>query len=427
VSSRSRSARIDRSLRLALIAILIPWYAADLGSDATTHGDETYWTAAGFTMATLVWVERDLFAPFWTGAATVPVLENRDLSAAAVRNPKLGALLVGTSILVSGTPAPAWTLYRFDKSAAWNRERGNLPSPATLVAGRLPIAAFGVLGALFFFSLLRTQIPPALAFAGALLLACNPLVHLVYRRAMLDGPAFALSIGAVLFTVRACRDPGRTRLFLAVAALGCAAVSCKLNAGILLPAMGLAIALESALRRRAAPLLRALAAGVAALVVFVLLNPTLYPAPASGLVAMLALGGEMQGLPAFFPMDALPDVTSRASAAYDLVLFRFGMINALVSLPIDGVLLAAGAVILAGRARGSASARVLLCWLAAAGLAVCLWPPVRWDRYFLPALAPVFAVECVAMSALAMALWRRARRFLRDRSAPAAVGDSPGA
>jgi hypothetical protein len=51
-----------------------------------------------------------------------------------------------------------------------------------------------------------------------------------------------------------------------------------------------------------------------------------------------------------------------------------------------------------------------------AGVVVCVWPPLRWDRYFLPALAPIGVAEWVAAGALATALARAAARVARRRA-----------
>ena len=73
--------------------------------------------------------------------------------------------------------------YAFGRSEEWNRERGLLPEPATLLAARLPVVALSLLGVLAFFQLLRMLVGPGASFAGALMLATSPLVVLLCRRA----------------------------------------------------------------------------------------------------------------------------------------------------------------------------------------------------------------------------------------------------
>jgi 4-amino-4-deoxy-L-arabinose transferase-like glycosyltransferase len=396
--------------------VLVPWYAAGLASDALTHGDEAYWIAAGWHTASLLLDERDVFAPEWQIGATASVLDlHHPTETAATRNPKLGALLIGVSVRGLGAPPPpAWRRdYGFGHDPEWNRSRGLLPARATLLAGRLPVALASLLAALALFQILRAQMAPGLAFAGALLVATSPLVLLLCRRAMLDGPAWAFTIGAIACTIRACRTPARLAPVLGAGVLACAAASSKLNAGILLPILALAFLLEAVRRRSAAPLAHAAVAGTVSALLFLALNPTLYVAPVEGVVSMLRIGSELGSLGATFVGMGLPTVASRIDAAHELLLVENGVIGSRVPLPLDAPLLAFGTLLLAARARRRTAARVVLIWLVVAVVAVCVWPPVRWDRYFLPALAPIGVAECVALAAIATALARAAARAAR--------------
>jgi hypothetical protein len=412
-------ATVDRHLRCWLLALLLPWYAAGLASDALTHGDEAYWIAAGWHQASLLLDERDLFAPGWQIGATASVLDlHHPTETAATRNPKLGALLIGLSVRGLGAPPPPrWQRdYGFGHDPDWNRSRGLLPGRATLLAGRLPVATGSLLASLALFQILRAQMAPGLAFAGALLAASSPLVLLLCRRAMLDGPAFAFTLAAIACTIRACREPARLASTLAAALLACAAASSKLNAAILAPILALAFGIEALRRRSPAPLAHAAVAGAVAALAFVALNPTLYAAPVEGLRSMLAIGSELGALGGTFAGLELPTVASRIGAAHDLLLREGGLVASRVPLPVDAPLLALGTLVLAARARRRTAARVVLVWLAVAVVSVCAWPPVRWDRYFLPALAPIGVAEWVAVAAIATGV---ARALARARRAPA--------
>jgi hypothetical protein len=89
------------------------------------------------------------------------------------------------------------------------------------------------------------------------------------------------------------------------------------------------------------------------------------------------------------------------AAARSLLLGPFAMLTPRLGVRIDGALLALGLGVLVWRARREPAARVLLLWLAAALAAVCLWTPLRFERYYLPAVAPIVAAECVALAWLA--------------------------
>lgn len=408
----------DRRLGVWLLALLLPWYASGLASDALTHGDEAYWIAAGWHWTGLLLDRRDAFAPDWQIGATASVKDlHHPTETAATRNPKLGALLIGAGVRGLGAPPPpAWQRdYGFGHDPDWNRSRGLLPGRATLLAGRLPVALASLLASLALLRILRAHMPPGLALAGAWLIATSPLVLLLCRRAMLDGPAYAFTLAAIACAIRACRDPARLAPALAAGLFACAAASSKLNAGILAPILAIAFGVEAVRRRSAAPLAHGALAGALAALLFVALNPTLYVAPVEGIASMLRIGGELGSLGPTFAGLGLPTVASRIGAAHQILLAD-GVLASRVGLPIDAPLLAVGTLLLAARARRQTTARVVLIWLAVAGVVVCVWPPLRWDRYFLPALAPIGVAEWVAAGALATALARAAARVARRRA-----------
>ncbi len=410
-------------LRTLLVLMLVPSYVDGITSDRIAHGDETYWTAHGWKTFSLLFVRRELDHPYWTYGLDAPVLAKNELPfflMPPTRVPKLGLGLIGASVHAFGVPQPRFRKYEYFESVEWNRQKERLPPHATLTAARLPAAVLGIAAALCFFSLLRVLLAPGWAFAGALLLGLNPLVHLFCRRAMADAIAYAFSVAAVLWTIRACQPPDRWARYLVTGVLACAAVSSKLSAGILLPIVGGAFALESALRRTLRPLALGAAAGALAAFLFVAWNPSLYGDPVAGVLSMWGVGNEISTLQRVIPIFALETVSVRIAAAHDLLLGDFGVLASHLNLPVDHVLLALGVVLLARSARSSPAARVLLLWLAASIAAVSLWPPMRFDRYYLPAVAPVTAAECVALAFLFRLAAPRIARALRSlRRVPA--------
>ncbi len=404
--------RFDRALACAIAVVLSAWYFDGLASDEQTHADEVYWTAAGWQATQLFFVERDFDHVFWSSSVARHILaRDKKREAAASRNPKLGMLLLGGAMHLGGAPEVQWTQYAFARSTAWNRANGRLPPHATLLAARVPVALLGVAGGVLAFAILRFWLAPGWAFAGALLLAANPLVTLVCRRAMLDGPAYVFSLASFLALLIAVRPESRERFAPAVG-LGLAlsaAVGCKLNAGVLVPVVVIVFAIEAWRRRSPAPVLRLAVVGLVALVPFVALNPTLYGAPVQGLRDMFRLGGELGDLPLLFPRDALPDFPSRTSAAASILLGEFGMLRSTVGIPGEALFALTGLAAFAWHARGDSAARVLLIWWVVATIAVCTWPSVRWNRYFLPGLAPLVLVEFAGLVIFGRALALRAR------------------
>jgi hypothetical protein len=90
-----------------------------------------------------------------------------------------------------------------------------------------------------------------------------------------------------------------------------------------------------------------------------------------------------------------------------------GMLASWLKVPLDHLLLPLGLGLLAWRARRLAAARVILLWLLAALAAVSLWPPMRFERYYIPAIAPIAVAECLALASLLAVALREAPRALR--------------
>jgi 4-amino-4-deoxy-L-arabinose transferase-like glycosyltransferase len=297
-------------------------------------------------------------------------------------------------------PEPRPRPYDYFRPVAWNREQGNLPPLATLFAARVPAALFGILGALCLYSVLRSLLPPGWAFAGSLLFWLNPLIDWFSRLATTDVIANSFSIGAILFGIRACQRPDRWAPVLLAGVLACAAVSSKLNAGILAPVLGAAFLIEVWLRRAPGLLLRAAASAALAALLFVVLNPTLYPDPLGGVLSLLRVGSEFGELKVMASIGQLDSVSSRVQAACEMLLGGAGMLASRLHAPLDHLLLPIGLALLAWRARTLAAARVILLWLLAALAAVSLWPPMRFERYYIPAIAPIAVAECLALALL---------------------------
>ena len=412
----ARQHRRDRLLRVLLVLVLAPCYARGLASDAIGFGDETYWTAHGWKAAELLFVRRDLDHPFWSYGRDARVLEKTELPfflMPPTRVPKLGLILIGSSVLLLDAPEPRPREYDFFRSVAWNRENGRIPPLATMAAARLPSVILGVAGGVLFFSVLRSLLPSGWAFAGALLFGSNPLVSWFSHLATTDVIANSFAIGAILFAIRACEREGRWTPMLLSSLFACAAVSSKLNAGILVPILGAAFLIEAWLRRAPDLLVRAAVGAALAVLLFVALNPTLYSDPLGGVLSMLRVGSEFGELRLLSSIVLLDSVSSRIQAAYQMLLGGFGMLASRFGAPLDPLLLPLGLVLLAWRARSLAAARVVLLWLLAALAAVSLWPPMRFERYYLPAVAPIVAAECLALALLLGVAVRGGSRALR--------------
>jgi len=104
----------------------------------------------------------------------------------------------------------------------------------TVVAARLSILLFALIGIVFWFLLIRELQSEWMAAAGALMLACLPSVLLFEKTVMLEIPCLALSMGAILFWTRYLLRQSTGNLYW-FAILASAAVLTKQNAVFLIP------------------------------------------------------------------------------------------------------------------------------------------------------------------------------------------------
>lgn len=415
----AKSSRLQRTwLRVLIVVLVLPLYLSGISGDSVTHGDESYWTIVGLRASSLFFVDHDFDNPFWTSQ-----LHSKYFSAAmnTSRNPKLGMYLIGLPIiwLDAPEPPPKQYPYNFKQTPQWNRDRNLIGSRATLTAARIPQVALGVIAAVLFFSLLHTLVPAWMAAAGALLLASNPLVHVICRRAMLDAPAYAFTVAAMLWLVRACITPERKLAWILLGLFTGAAISSKLNAGILVPIVASCCLLESVMSRTIRPLIGGLVTGAITLALMFALNPTLYGAPVSGLLAMFDLGRATQeALHMGYPATALHTVGSRVAAIAHALFGDFGVFGAHLNFSPDALLMLLGLVVLAWKSPTSTSARVVLVWLVMTVAVLATWIPQPWDRYFVPATPPFAAIECVGLWALISTMSAGFGRLRNRRAGP---------
>lgn len=104
----------------------------------------------------------------------------------------------------------------------------------TVMAARLSVLFFALIGTIFWFLLIRELQNEWMAAAGALMLACLPSVLLFEKMVMLEIPCLALSLGAILFWTRYLLRQARGSVYW-FAILASAALLTKQNAVFLIP------------------------------------------------------------------------------------------------------------------------------------------------------------------------------------------------
>ena len=410
------------------------------------HPDEGLWAASGKRAFERTFLERDLPPDEWLDPRLGPF---------DGPNPSFGKLLVGASLYAHdavrhdaalegyedlgvglGPTARAVSFPPYD----WSELRARRPGAAPLRAARAPLGWLAAaLPALLFLFVTRALGSPLAGLAAATALLVRPLFLEQGRLAMMDTPATALGLAALLLLVppRSTRDepsggesdrepdparsatpgdglgagpPGHrpTSVARALTAGTCAglATATKLT-GLLAPLLGLAWILlrpgrdaddPEGLRQALPPGLARTRAAVlftlSAVAAFWLANPPLHRTPVAGLAPMLELAAEVPryDVPHERRLDGVParlDALLRVGIGDDAPLAHW------TGLPFaDAFLACCGLFVLARGLRrepGRRPATVLLgLWaLASCGL-VLATTPFDWRRWYVP-MEPVWA------------------------------------
>jgi 4-amino-4-deoxy-L-arabinose transferase-like glycosyltransferase len=409
---------------LVLALAMAPVFLHNLDDLQNFSGDETLWLAVSNKLFRLFVVEHDFGHSAW----------REEFSTFGSRQPQIGKYLIGIGTYAAGYSAEPYTPYRYNwgRDLSWNRANGGVPPAHLVAAGRLPVALLGIGACLVFYWLIALVTNPWTATLATVGMVQGGLLAESSRRAMIDTPALAfglLALVGMVYTLRALRrqQPRRAAGAAALAGLACGlAVGTKLNTLLILAVCALTLLGEAALapawRGRRLPLLcLALVAAGTALVVYIA-NPFLHVDVLAGLRHQV----EMGYLVATIPFDQLTTPAARVLAVWQSTL-DFGPF-ARMGLPIDRWLLLAGLVALAARGwqhRAELRAQgldLLLVWIAVSYIGITVWLPHAWARYYLP-LQPCNAfVEAYGLLWLLSSAFVRSRRlFAGSQGAPRGI------
>lgn len=172
--------------------------------------DEAMWLKSGCFAFETYFIEKSFYDPLWESG----------FSSFGWHNPQVGKFVVGAGPFLDGIcPELAhinWQFGRNERAISDNLELGNLPTLAALAAGRRGPALLGILSALLIYAITASVAGRLSGLLAATLFLCNPLVHHLFRLAMLDGPAIffgMLAVGACLMLVRSSRTGANAGLF----------------------------------------------------------------------------------------------------------------------------------------------------------------------------------------------------------------------
>jgi hypothetical protein len=403
-----RTHSLAAGVLLALTAILV----RDVLRQAPCGIDEPGWITSGAVTYHLV---RHL-APVseWEHA-----YDRFDLGDWGNQNPPVAKLYFGVVLALAGqgTPVAAYR-WTWPQSYAENLAAGTLPPPAVLTAARLGIVAVAAGALALTYLLAFAFVGNAAAILAPLVLVAVPTFREHATHVYPDLPQIAcLLVAGVLLCAYARRPRWRWVIGAGLAAgLACAI---KFNAAPIVGASVLIVAHYSVTRRG----VRAAVVGVIPVVLFVLVNPYLYPAPVARTLAIVAAWDarklQQQADPAHAPL-----VVHSRLEALRLVLQR-GLLQPHVTPPATGahplawgllVVTSAGLIQLRRHPLGVAWAVLVLTHAAG----TVWWLPLNWARYYLPVIIwvpPLVAIAAAAAGRAARVAWSaRSRRGVAGAS-----------
>jgi hypothetical protein len=356
--------------------------------------DESRWIATS-RYFWITFLERDLFGPAWQPNYLV------------LTHPPVARYAIGFGLWLQGwTPDGLNGRYDTDRSREFNRQRGNIPTDELLDAARRVVFVFALASTLLLYPIGRVLAESVLAFFTLLAFLLAARVAALYgKQAAGRGVAYGWPLGLGL-------------------ALGLASAT-KLTG--VLGGVGLAVfgVLQYALRwwqtRRWPGLGLWPDAALMALLVFMLVNPLLYPDPLARTVMLFEhRRDEMREQALGTPRLAVPDdLGVRAALLSRRTFLEYGTFQRWLGVPLDAVLMTAGlaiALVLSWRTARRAGMlgppALLFCWTVATYAVTTV--NLGFDSSHYVALPVLWCVllEALALGTLLTAVARLAARRL---------------
>lgn len=433
-----RAAIATRCLDLLLVSSLIAialWRLLPAVDTTSFHRDEARWI--GNSAILREW--RNPFSSRWQDEGYVNRFGSLDEATRRRNQAPFAMYVIGLGLLIQGQGLPTVGYWIMSQDAEWNSERGNMPSPSELRAGRLTNVAVAVLTVIAIYALGALLTNRVGGVTSALIYAAHPLIRTDSTRAWSDPLLVLLIALAALAAWRLGERPTWLRAAVLAVALGFGAAT-KLSplpvaAGLGL--IGLAFWLcswvpQGADWRRLRGLgVRLAAIPVIAFATFVASYPYLWPSPIANAYRMYEFRADSFELQAMNEQANVPNRTDAFRRVGEELGERFSLggyvVEAIerwlsVSLPssiaqLDLVLALAGLVILIGMAGrdGFASPRSLvLAVLGGHVLLILLTIRVEYARYFMP----IVLLMAVTVGVVAGAAWKVVALARRWTSAP---------
>jgi hypothetical protein len=412
------------------------------------HGDESEWISNGRYFR-FVFLERDLTSQVWR-----PSWLNRD-------QPPLGRYVIGGIVWASGTdPENVNRTYAWDRDFETNLRDGRVPGPSILLPVRRTMAVVGALSVVLLFVAGRIVGGTLAGAVAGLVATSSPLLQSYFVQARTEALlAFFSTLALVVLVALARLFQRRSTLPLVawwVGPLLGLALATKLTAAVAIVgacAYGGAAALARLGRapRQAGALIGwCIGTGLLATLVWVAVNPFLWPDPVGRTWSMLTQQqsimveqGEQFGnpvdrtLPGRLLLVIQRSFVESSTPAFDygaprgsepLIRRTFSELPTVFGISVELALAAIGLAALlrrvatvwwAGERHGAESA--LLWWLSAYLFGIAANLSLDWPRYYVPTAFYGSLLIGLGAQALAMALvqwWPWASRIETPTTAP---------
>ncbi len=393
---------------LTLVALLAFATVVTLQRPARGQGftiDESRWISTS-RYFWITFLERDLFGEAWQPNYLV------------LTHPPVARYLIGYGLWLRGwTPDQLNTRYDSSRSVEFNRQAGNIPSAALLRDARSVVFAFAIGAVLLLYPIGRILGGPIAGLVAVALALANPLLSTLWTRALAESILAFFSLLALCLALFFLPRVGTTKVALAgPIALGLAlglATATKLSGA--LGAVG--IVLFGLLQRVHLPRERRPLAGiehwvdlgVVALVVFVVVNPLLYPDPVGRSVLLFEhRREEMRQQITRAPWLGTPaDLTDRTLFAGRRAFVEYGTFQRWLGVPLDAPLAAAGLGLTLVATWRSLRRReppgpptLLLCWTLASYTLSVLNFGYNSSHYFAPLVSLNVILQALALGAV---------------------------
>ena len=410
--ARARLAEIALVVALALATVVVLYQQA-LRQPFSV--DESRWIATS-RYFWITFVERDLFGPAWQPNYIV------------LTHPPVARYVIGLGLALQGwSPDELNGRYDTDRSRDYNRRAGNIPGRELLDSARRVVLVFAVAATLLLYPIGRSLAGPPAGAVAVLLALAHPLLAALWTRALAESVLAFFCLLAIWLAIRLAAFTGtyRARFGLAVG-LGLSAglaTATKLSGALVGAGLVLYVVARQAVRwwhdRTWAGVGPWIDAGLAAVVIFVVVNPLLYPNPAMRTVMLFEHRREEMAQQAIgTPRLAIPDdVRVRAGTIFQRTFLDWGIFETRFGLPLDAPLAAIGlgAVVLATwrsirRREALGPPALLLCWAVAVYGVSTVSFGFDSSHYIAPPATVAVLLQAVALAALARGAVRLARR-----------------